>query len=1377
MLLFCSISLAAENRPIKPLGKDGKPLNLDFETGTLKDWTATGNAFDGQPIRGDTVFPRRNDMHSNHQGQFWIGGFEVKGDDGVGTLSSAAFEVSHPWASFLVAGGAWPDTRVELVQADSQEVFFKVSGHESETLEPVVVDLKAELGKSILIRLVDERKGPWGHVNFDNFVFYDQQPHFSVTPEIKKPDADLPPMDVVKHAGVVPSDAVGAMTLPEGFHATVFAAEPDVVQPIAFTIDQRGRLWVVEGLTYPLRAPEGKGRDRIVIFEDTKGTGHFDKRTVFIEGLNLASGIEVGFGGVWVGAAPYFLFIPVASWDDPKPASPPQILLDGFAHNDSHETLNTFSWGPDGWLYGCHGVFNASYVGKPGTPRSQRVHIDAGIWRYHPIKHIFERFSEGTSNPWGLDYDAHGQIIIEACVIPHLWHMIQGGHYQRQAGGHDNPYVFDDIKTIADHLHWGGGPNPWAVNGRSDAFGGGHAHAGLLVYQGASWPSKYDGSYFMNNIHGSRINMDVPQVEGSGFVGHHGKDFILFNDTWSRVVNIRADQDGSAYMIDWYDAQHCHTNNPNDIDRSNGRIYKIVYGDTKTTPVNLDKLSDKELVSMQNGEGKERPRENVWYSRTARRLLEERAAAGKLSPETRSSLETIVSTDQRDSHRQNALWALHVTGGVPENLWKQVLNSDHPYDVAWVIQFLCQEENPPAEAVTEFRRLAKDSKSPVVRLYLASACQRMPLEQTWDIVAGLLGHSEDAADHNLPLMDWYALEPLAAKDPQGALHLAMQTKLPNLLSFTIRRIGAIGTDGAIAAMAGSLNQAPDEQRQLEILGGISDALRGRRNVTMPEGWEPIEQKLMAGPSDAVREKVAALSVTFGSAKALEFERKTLADTSAGPGSRQAALEALLSVRDPGLATTLQGLLSDPQLRGRALRGLAEYDDASTPGAIIGSYASLDPAEKKDALSTLASRPAFAKPLLDAVGAGKIPAHDVSADIVRLLRNLHEPSIDQEVTKVWGVLRDSPSDKLARMAELRKIVERSGSPPNLPHGRQLFTQTCSQCHTLYGSGGHVGPDITGSNRADLTYLLQHVVDPNAAIPNDYRPTIIKTKDDRVIIGIVKKQDAHALTVQTPNELTTIPLDEIARQKISELGMMPEGLFDNFKPNDVRDLIAYLRGSQQVSLADSNDSQAPGAAGPGTSAAQTKDLPDGVLFNGKDLTGWWSDRINLWSVENGELVGKTDTGIRTNEFLKSKKSYGDFHLVVKMKLVPNEANSGIQFHSEVFEGNEMAGPQADAGKGWWGKLYGENFGNKVIGDNKSGEQVVKPNEWNRYEVLAVGSKVRTAINGHLCVDVDDPKYVRTGMFGLQIHAGGPTEVRFKDFEFQEKPKFEMKTVKSR
>ena len=249
--------------------------------------------------------------------------------------------------------------------------------------------------------------------------------------------------------------------------------------------------------------------------------------------MNLVSGLEVGFGGVWVGAAPYLLFIPDRNGDD-VPDGKPEVLLDGWGYQDTHETLNTFTWGPDGWLYGCHGVFTHSHVGNPGTPDNERIPINAGVWRYHPTRHIFEVFAEGTSNPWGIDFNDHGQAVITACVIPHLYHVIQGGRYQRQAGAHFNPYTYDDIKTIADHLHYLG-ESPWSGNDRSDSAGGGHAHAGAMIYLGGAWPNRYRDQIFMNNIHGQRINLDSSRRRGSGLVGIHAPG--LSADTGPGLAN------------------------------------------------------------------------------------------------------------------------------------------------------------------------------------------------------------------------------------------------------------------------------------------------------------------------------------------------------------------------------------------------------------------------------------------------------------------------------------------------------------------------------------------------------------------------------------------------------------------------------------------------------------------------------------------------------------------------------------------------------------------------------------------------------------------------------------------------------------------------
>jgi putative membrane-bound dehydrogenase-like protein len=777
---------AAEREGMVPKDATGRTLNLGFEDGSLRDWKVTGKAFDGQPVRGDTVSPRRADMKSNHAGEYWIGSYEKQGDDPQGVLTSVPFQVTQPWGSFLMAGGNHANTRVELVRKGQNnnegKVFFQISGSESETLRPVVVDLKEHLGQEIFIRVVDEQSGHWGHVNFDDFRLHAQRPKFADEIDPKTVEA-APPADMVRFAGLEPEEAAEAATVPEGFSMKMFAAEPHVQQPIAFALDDRGRVWVAEGFTYPRRAPEGQGRDRILILEDTDGDHKFDKRTVFAEKLNLVSGLEVGFGGVFVGAAPYLMFIADKNGDD-KPDGEPEILLDGWGYQDTHETLNTFAWGPDGWLYGCHGVFTHSNVGKPGAKDTERTKLNGAIWRYHPTKRNFEVFGEGTSNPWGIDFDARGQAVIEACVIPHLFHIIQGARYQRQAGQHFNPHIYEDIQQVGDHVHWAGNKGPHAANDRSDAAGGGHAHAGLMIYEGGSFPEQYRGKIFMNNIHGQRLNMDIPERQGSGFVGRHGPDFVNFNDKWSQVLNMLYDQDGSVYIIDWYDKNQCHHGNEAGHDRSNGRIFKLIYGDSKVTKIDLQKESDTKLVEYLG-------HKNEFYARHARRILQERAAAGGNGvAKVQDGLKAMLRNSTSDVHQLRALWTLHVTGGLDEKTALGLLDSSHEFVRAWTLQLLAEGKDLGDAALKKMNAMAANDPSPVVRLYIASALQRIAPAKRWEALTALLNHADDAQDHNLPFMYWYAAEGAVAADPGRGVKLLQTAKIPKVRQFIARRITA-----------------------------------------------------------------------------------------------------------------------------------------------------------------------------------------------------------------------------------------------------------------------------------------------------------------------------------------------------------------------------------------------------------------------------------------------------------------------------------------------------------------------------------------------------------------------------------------------------------
>lgn len=783
--------------------KDGRTLNLNFETGSLQDWTAEGDAFSIPSISGDTSSLHEADMRLGQKGKYFVTSGGTKNHQATGTLTSVPFQVTQPFAAFLVSGGAMQDTRVELVRPDMDSIIFTITGSGRAPLQPVVVDLTPHVGKEIFIRIIDNETGvspipyiskdKFAHINFDNFLFYPERPEFEN--ELRREDIIvLPPLDIIPNAGLSGEKAAQAMTLPEGFSISLVAAEPDIVRPISFTLDYKGRIWVVEGHTYPVRQPEGQGRDRILIFEDTDGDGIHDKRSVFIEGLNLVSGIEVGLGGVWVGAAPYLMFIPIDKEKD-KPAGPPQILLDGFGYQDTHETLNNLRWGPDGWLYGTHGVFTHSNVGKPGTPDEQRQKLNAGVWRYHPTEHKFEIFAHGTSNPWGIDFNDYGHPFITVCVIPHMFHIIQGARYHRQSGKHFNPNTFDDIKTIADHVHWVGARGPHAGNFRSAVKGGGHAHAGAMIYLGGdSWPAEYRNRIFMNNINGARVNVDHLERKGSGYTASHLDDFVVTNDAWSQWLNFRYGPDGSVYVIDWYDKNQCHSSNPDVHDKTMGRIFRISYKNDKPVRADLSKLSSRELVDLQL-------HKNEWYVRHARLILQERGPNKRVH----KALKNILNTHPDVTRRLRALWALYVTQGVSDEDLLKLLDNGNEYIRSWAVQLLVEDMVLSDAALKRFTEMAGNDPSALVRLYLASALQRIEPERRWDVLAGLSGRSEDKDDHNIPLMVWYAAEPLARLDMSRALDLAQQATLPKILPYMIKCVGAIGSDDS-RRILGKLNE-------------------------------------------------------------------------------------------------------------------------------------------------------------------------------------------------------------------------------------------------------------------------------------------------------------------------------------------------------------------------------------------------------------------------------------------------------------------------------------------------------------------------------------------------------------------------------------------
>lgn len=950
-----------------------------------------------------------------------------------------------------------------------------------------------------------------------------------------------------------PAEAAARITLPPGFRATLFAGEPDVVQPIAFTLDDRGRLWVVESSSYPHWLKSGEGKDRILIFEDTDGDGRFDTRKVFYDrGTNL-SGIALGFGGVWLCATPNLSFIPDRNGDD-APDGPPEVLLDGWSLEAKHNVFNGLIWGPDGWLYGCNGILATSHIGAPGTPADQRTAFNCGVWRYHPTRKRFEVVANGTTNPWGLDFDDHGEMFITNCVIEHIFHVVPGAHFKRMYGQDFNPHLYRLMESCADHIHWGGGH--WTESrggqGAHDAAGGGHAHAGCMVYLGDNWPERYRNGAFMCNIHGNRVNHDTLTRRGSGYVARHAPDFLLAHDPMSRGLQLQYSPDGGVYLSDWYDTGECHNY---DRVHVSGRLYKITHG--KTTPYREDlaKLSDDELV-------RRHLHRNDWHVRHARRLLQERAAAGRLSPTVKPALVKTLRDNPEVTRRLRALWALAVIGGLDEELLREQLASPHEAVRVWAIRLAVEERAPSAEIVERFAEMAARETAPAVRLALASALQRLPYDRRWRIAETLASRAEDASDVRQMLMLWYGIEPLAERDAARLLSLVTASKLPLLREHVARRIEA--TPLGLAPVVKLLGLVEEDDVRRDVLRGLQGALAGRRNVPLPDGWPAVSRALARSRNPEVRERATLLAVQFGDPEARAALRKTVTEPSAPAAVRESALQALLTQKNPDLVPLLHGLLTDPALRGPALRGLAAFGDPQTPAAILRHYRSYTETEKADAVQTLASRPAFALPLIEAMERGTVPRRDVSAFTVRQMLALKDRAVSERLAKVWGVLRPASQEKAEQMKRYRALLTPEAlAKADRSLGRTVYNRTCASCHVLFGEGGKVGPELTGSQRTNLDYVLENILDPSAVVPRDYLVTLLTLKDGRVISGIIKEEGDKVVTVQTPNELLRLPVGDIEERKQSNVSLMPEGQLASLSDDEVRALVAYLMGPGPVS----------------------------------------------------------------------------------------------------------------------------------------------------------------------------------------------------------------------
>jgi putative heme-binding domain-containing protein len=629
----------------------------------------------------------------------------------------------------------------------------------------------------------------------------------------------------------------------------------------------------------------------------------------------------------------------------------------------------------------------------------------------------------------------------------------------------------------------------------------------------------------------------------------------MANDPWFRGLVLCAAPDGGVYVADWCDTGECH--NYKDVS-PRGRIYKITYGLPKPVDANLAKLDDRQLIALQL-------HQNDWYVRQARRLLQERSATKQLDKDTRSLLHTMFDDQPEVTRKLRALWALHAIGGLRDGDLMSLLGNPHDVLRAWGVRLIA-EGQVPNSLLEGLRTLARAEKSPRVRLALASALQRLPIDQRWLIAEALLTTEFAHVDSQLALMLWYGTEPLAIGDPHRGAKLLGGSNVPLVREFAARRIAAIGDESKLSPLLSTLSKSSDAAAQADILRGMHRALVGQRLSQPPDGWGTVRLQLMASKSVEVRQLTLVLSGVFADPEALAALRRYATDVKEQDAMRRTALQTLLEVKADGVHGLLRELLHDASMRGPAIRGLAAVNDPEAPSLILGLYGKLSEDEKRDAVATLASRPAYALALLDAVEKDQVPRRDLSVFTARQIVNLKDKKLADRLNLVWGTIASAPAaDKAKTLAKFKAMVPADRlAQADRAQGRALFAKTCANCHLLFNEGTKLGPDLTGSQRANPEYLLSKLVDPSFAVPRDYQMVVVETKSGRFISGIVTAETAQTITVRTQNEAINLAKSDIESRTPTKQSLMPEGMLDQLKEAEVLALIAYLSGPGQVAL---------------------------------------------------------------------------------------------------------------------------------------------------------------------------------------------------------------------